>query len=410
VLGGKRVNLLKRWAGLMIPVIIVALNTMLAFAAPGDIADDSQNADGLQGSDSARGDESFKNFPSFIEGNRFLKDNFRVMATDGEYIWAVGDPDRRGLYKSDDYGDTWQEVYVFDKEIQGMHFTKKGSMLVSVSTDRWAYKGDGQLFRSQDGGKSFEHVLDFESGVATSWNMASDDEGYVYASEYGYKRLPDNSRRIYRSKDDGWSWEIIYSPEEQDQYHNHIIIIDNKNPNIIYQSVGDFHNASIIKSTDRGKTWKTIAKGYHPTSAVQFDDYIVLGLDSSPYCGIAILNKQNDTIENTFILPEGYGGSVYDMLYVNDVIYAGFLSYAGYEWDGTIFISKDKGRTWEKLANWPKFPEQAVGFLKFTALGDYGFIAVTMPVMGYGNDGYYRGTVRFPLIQAPQQIEAENWR
>jgi len=395
-------NLLKKFAGFVVSVII-AFNAMSAFAAADYNAD---SADAVQDSKSIQ-DESFAGFPEFIQGRTFLKDNFRVMAADDDHIWAVGDPDRKGLYKSKDYGDTWEKVYEFSKEIQGIHFTKHGSLLVSISTDRWACEEDGQLFRSRDKGVSFELVLDFKSGVATSWNMASDDRGFVYVSEYGYKRLPNNSRRIYRSKDDGLTWELIYSPEEQDQYHNHIVVIDNQNSDIIYQSVGDYHNACIMKSTDGGNTWKVIVRGYHPTSAVQFDDYIVWGLDSSPYCGIAILDKKSDIIENTFILPEGYGGSVYDMLYANDVIYAGFLSYAGYEWDGTIFISKDKGKTWEKYANWPKTPEQAIGFLKFTALGDYGFIAVTLPVEGYGSDGYYRGTVRFPLIQE-EQSEVEN--
>ena len=326
----------------------------------------------------------------------------RVMAVDDVYLWAgSGDNswETNTLYRSDDFGDTWIKTAKFDKTIESVHITYDNTILVSLSKGRWLKEANSEILVSKDGGDSFQSVLALKSGAAYTWNIASDDEGYIFVSEYGYKSLPNNSRRIYRSKDGGLNWEIVYEPKETQGYHNHIIHIDQNDKNIIYQVIGDDVKA-ILKSTDRGDTWKKMISGtYHPTSVIQIENDLLWGLDCAPKSGIIKYNTSSKKLGFAFQTPKPYGGSIYDMMYVNDIIYAGFLSYSepSNHWDGSIFISRDKGKTWENFCIWPKYQNMGVGIYKFSHQGDYGYIWGVFP-LDEGGTCYY-GTLRFKLIK-----------
>lgn len=353
--------------------------------------------------DKAHGSETLSQ-PEFATEYDLLDFGINVMAADDDHIWASGDYGRV-LYKSRDYGDTWKMVKIFDKKIKAIHITSEDILLVSISDGRWLEDCNSQILRSDNGGKSFKKVLDLESGAALAWNIASDEDGYIFISEYGYKSLPDNSRRIYRSSDSGLNWKKVYEPKEAEGYHNHVISIDENNNNIIYQVIGD-DDKKILESRDRGDTWKQILHGYHPTSQLQFGDNILWGLDGAPESGIIRYNTKTEKLDYSFKTPSPLKGSIYDMLYVNDIIYAGLLSYSGPDddWDGSIFISRDQGLTWENFAIWPKYNEDSgIGFYKFTSQGDYGFIHAELPVIKNGKIENYRGTLRFKLLNIPKK-------
>ncbi len=339
--------------------------------------------------------------PYFATEYTLLEPYMKVMEADKKYLWAAGGITEKEfmkiLYRSVDYGDTWEKVYQFDTRIEGMHVTYNNVLIISTSKDRWDKAANGELWRSDNQGKDFHRVLKLESGAASNWNITSDTEGYIFVSEYGYKSLPNNARRIYRSKDHGLTWEKIYEPEEVQGYHNHVITIDQENNNTIYQVIGD-NVKKIIMSTDRGNTWEEILSGYHPTSALQIDQYMLWGLDNLPYSGIIRYDLETGDHDYSLITPKPYRGSIYDMLYVNNIIYAGLLSYAEDSWDGSIFISKDKGETWDLFATWPKISNMGIGFYEFTTIGDYGYIWVTLPMMKDGIKESYQGTLRFKLV------------
>lgn len=329
----------------------------------------------------------------------FLDYGIKVMAANEKYLWAAGNEDMSTLYRSSDYGDTWEKVHTFEATIQGMHITPSGVFLVSTSNNRWKKECKGKLWRSEDNGQTFNLSLELNAGAAINWNIASDSEGFVFVSEYGYKDKPNNARHIYRSKDSGITWDIVYAPEETEGYHNHVIIINKNDSNTIYQSIGD-NVKGVIKSTDRGQTWEKIMSGIHPTSALQIDNNIFWGLDNWPKSGILKYNLDDESVNYSFIAPKPFSGSIYDMMYANGVIYAGLLSYEYNDWDGSIFTSKNKGLTWELFAKCPKYQNTGVGFYKFTTLGDYGFVWVSLPIKTKNNLHKYQGTIRFKLVES----------
>ena len=325
-----------------------------------------------------------------------LEPYMKIMAADDEFLWAAGGTDdllMKILYKSSDYGETWDIVHIFKKTIEGIHISPKDVLLVSVSDDRASRSANCEIWRSTTGGSYFLKVLELKSGVATNWNFASDNEGYIFISEYGIK-IEDNARRIYRSNDNGATFHIVYNPEPILGYHNHVIKIDEKNPNIIYQSIGDDSKA-IIMSLDRGNTWDTINEGYHPTSVVQIDDIMLWGLDNYPCSGIIRHDLDSNKVDYSLITPKPFGGSIYDMIYVDGVIYAGLMAYDYDNWDGSIFTSLDKGLNWEEYIVIKRSEDIGVGIYSMVSQGDYIFAWVSMPIEVDGVVGKYQGSIKF---------------
>ncbi len=333
----------------------------------------------------------------------FLKQSVQVLASDDDYLWAVAGNEKDGyakvLYRSSDLGESYEKVYVFKKRIEGIHISPQGVIFVSISDGRWEKNAGCEIFRSDNQGKSFKRVLKLKSGAAINWNFASDEDGYVFISEYGYKELPNNARRIYRSKDSGLSFQIVYEPKEVFHSHNHVIQIDKDNKNIIYQSVGDIHK-QVLVSYNRGDSWQKLIHDINPTALVQVGDKMLFGLDNHPRSGIMAYDKKTKKLGYSFMTPPPYKGSIYDILYEGDILYAGLMSYSqkDHTWPGTMFISRDRGKNWENALIWPKITEKSgIGFYNMVAKDGYGFINCMLPMYVRGEPGHYTGTVRFKL-------------
>lgn len=323
----------------------------------------------------------------------------KIMEADEEYLWAAGGSEEefmRILYRSDDYGDSWSIVHIFNKTIEGIHISPNDNIFVSISNDRRGQDANCEIWRSTTKGSWFLKVLELESGVATNWNFASDKDGYVFISEYGHKD-EDNARRIYRSSDNGTNFQVIYNPEPMQGYHNHIINIDMRDSNIIYQSIGD-DIKGIIMSTDRGNTWSTIIEGFHPTSALQIDNMILWGLDNYPYSGIIRYDLVTNKVDYSLITPKPFSGSIYDMLYIDNTIYSGMMAYDYDNWDGSIFISRDEGLTWENYLTISRNGHIGVGIYNLVSQGDYIFAWVSMPIEVDGIVEKYQGSIRFKKV------------
>jgi photosystem II stability/assembly factor-like uncharacterized protein len=107
---------------------------------------------------------------------------------------------------------------------------------------------DGDLFRSKDGGKSWEIAADLHGKSLRALSMAGSDSRILVAGALD---------GIYRSRDGGRAWERI-SPENHAEIRNiESIAIDPANPEVIY--AGTWHLP--WKTDDGGKSWNSIKKG-----------------------------------------------------------------------------------------------------------------------------------------------------
>lgn len=107
---------------------------------------------------------------------------------------------------------------------------------------------DGELYRSKDGGKSWEIVPDLHGKSLRALSIAASDPKVLVVGALD---------GIYRSRNGGHDWERI-SPENHAEIKNvESVAIDPVNPEVIY--AGTWHLP--WKTEDGGKTWHNIKKG-----------------------------------------------------------------------------------------------------------------------------------------------------
>lgn len=107
---------------------------------------------------------------------------------------------------------------------------------------------DGEIFRSKDGGRSWDIVADMHGKSVRALALAPSNPGVLVAGTLD---------GIYRSRDGGENWERI-SPEKHAEIKNvESVAIDPLNPQVIY--AGTWHLP--WKTEDGGRTWHNIKKG-----------------------------------------------------------------------------------------------------------------------------------------------------
>jgi photosystem II stability/assembly factor-like uncharacterized protein len=185
------------------------------------------------------------------------------------------DPDRiflgtsaGNLYLSTDNGASWSRFARPDKYGEmvldhiAMDPTDSRNMFVAAWNAQLP-NSDGDLFRSKDGGKSWEIVADLHGKSLRALSIAAANPKILVVGALD---------GIYRSRDGGHAWERI-SPENHAEIKNiESIAIDPVNPEVIY--AGTWHLP--WKTEDGGKTWHSIRKG-----VIEDSDVFSIVLDPS---------------------------------------------------------------------------------------------------------------------------------
>jgi photosystem II stability/assembly factor-like uncharacterized protein len=106
----------------------------------------------------------------------------------------------------------------------------------------------GDLFRSRDGGKTWEPLLGMHGKSIRALAMAASDSRVLVAGALD---------GVYRSLDGGDSWQRISASHQSEIKNIESIAVDPKDPNIAY--AGTWHLA--WKTDDGGANWRQIDKG-----------------------------------------------------------------------------------------------------------------------------------------------------
>jgi photosystem II stability/assembly factor-like uncharacterized protein len=170
------------------------------------------------------------------------------------------DPDRiflgtsaGNLYLSTDKGASWSRFARPGNSAQMVldHIVIDPADSRNIFVAAWNAQlpsSDGDLYRSKDGGKSWEIVPDLHGKSLRALSIAASDPKILAVGALD---------GIYRSRNGGHDWERI-SPENHAEIKNvESIAIDPTNPDVIY--AGTWHLP--WKTEDGGKTWHNIKKG-----------------------------------------------------------------------------------------------------------------------------------------------------
>ena len=181
-----------------------------------------------------------------------------------------------GVWKTENSGTTWRPI--FDKydsySIGALAIDPNNHLVIWVGTgenngQRSVGYGDG-VYRSVDGGASFRKVGLEDSEHIGMIRVRPDDSNIVYVAAQGPLWAEGADRGLYRTTDGGETWERILEIDEHTGVSE--VHLDPRNPDVIYAvawqrrrhqwTMIDGGPASgIHKSTDGGATWREINRG-----------------------------------------------------------------------------------------------------------------------------------------------------
>ncbi|MBV8570532.1 MAG: glycoside hydrolase [Acidobacteriaceae bacterium] len=188
------------------------------------------------------------------------------------YIGAVNG----GVWKSDDYGRTWDPI--FDHEPTG----SVGAIAVAPDPNI-VYVGSGEglqrpdlstgdgIYKSSDAGKTWTHLGLREGQQIAHIAVDPHDSNRLFAAVLGHPYGPNSERGVFRSTDGGQTFEKVLYKDENTGAND--VEIDPANPKVVYACLwesrqGPWENAEwsgtgggIFKSTDGGTTWNKLGKG-----------------------------------------------------------------------------------------------------------------------------------------------------
>ncbi len=187
-----------------------------------------------------------------------------------------------GVYKSTDGGDSWTNMGLGDSRHIGrirLHPDNPDVVYVAAMGHLWGPNDERGLYRSQDGGATWQHVLqvDEDTGVVDVILDPSDPR-IVYAASYQRRRRPwgfhggGPGSALWKSVDGGDSWTRLTNAGLDNGLPTGDIgrigiDVYAGNPNIVYVAVeqGERFNAStayeqreagIYRSEDKGESWE----------------------------------------------------------------------------------------------------------------------------------------------------------
>lgn len=221
--------------------------------------------------------------PIFQNESTFAIGDLTIAPSDSNTIW-VGTGEchlsrtsyaGNGVYRSIDAGETWTHMGLEETaHIGKIVIDPKNKDVVYVAAmGRKDTGGQRGLFKTSDGGKSFEHILKAEPQVAfVDLVLDPFDNTRLYAA--GWDRSGRDRGGVFLSEDAGKTWRRLGGGLLQQSVDRIAIDVASSQEGVVYALMADRstpelakrRNASILfRSDDGGETWNRTNEGYVPT-------------------------------------------------------------------------------------------------------------------------------------------------
>src|SRR5690348_18142710 len=185
--------------------------------------------------------------------------------------------DNGGVWRSTDYGSTWHPL--FDDQSTG----SIGAIAVAPSDPNVIYVGSGAgiirpdlatgngVYKSTDGGRTWENLGLHDTQMIAMIAVDPRDPNRFFVAALGHPYGPNEERGIFRSTDGGKSFQKVLYKDEYTSGND--VRIDPANPNIVYATLWQQQQSfiegqgfggpgnGIFKSVDGGTTWNQLTNG-----------------------------------------------------------------------------------------------------------------------------------------------------
>lgn len=182
-----------------------------------------------------------------------------------------------GVYKSLDGGKTWKNVGLKKSEHIGkivIHPQNSNIVYVAAQGPLWGPGGDRGLYKTTDGGATWEQVLNIsENTGVTDVVMDPRNPDVLYCASYQRRRHvwtlinggPEAA--IYKTTDGGKTWEKLKNGLPSGDLGRIGLGISPANPDYIYAIIeGNEGKGGIYRSTDRGASWEKRNSWFSPSA------------------------------------------------------------------------------------------------------------------------------------------------
>jgi photosystem II stability/assembly factor-like uncharacterized protein len=190
-----------------------------------------------------------------------------------EYFVAVASGN---IWKTSNAGTTWEPVF----DNYGSYSTGCLAMDPENSSVVWAGTGENNhqralgygdgVYKTIDGGKSWKNMGLKDSRQIGMIAIDPRNTNVVYVAAEGSVWGPGGERGLYKTTDGGKTWNKVLDISENTGVNN--VILDPRNPDVLYATseqrrrhvftkIGGGPESAIYKSTDAGATWEKLTSG-----------------------------------------------------------------------------------------------------------------------------------------------------
>jgi photosystem II stability/assembly factor-like uncharacterized protein len=265
-----------------------------------------------------------------------------------------------GVYKSTDGGQSFHRVGLENSEHIGkilIHPQDGNTVYVAAQGPLWKSGGDRGLFKTTDGGKKWNKILDISENTGINEVlMDPHDPNLLYASAYQRRRHtwvlinggPESG--LHKSADGGATWKPINRGLPSVDKGRIGMAISPINSEVVYALVEAAEGQSgFYRSSDRGETWQKTSS-YASTSPQYYQEIVACPHKFDRIYSLDTFMQVSEDGGNTFTNLGEADKHVDNHALVIDPQDADHLLIGC---DGGVYESWDRGRTYDFKANLP---------------------------------------------------------
>lgn len=329
-----------------------------------------------------------------------------------ETIWVgTGESNMRnsvaigqGIYKTTDAGRNWTRMGLENSEHIAkivLHPTDANTLFVAVPGKLWSDSPDRGLYKTSDGGKTWEKILytDEKTGCADII-MDPRNPDVLLASMWQFRRTPYSfvsggpGSALYKSTDGGKTWRKLSNGLPSGEFGRIALALAPSAPDNMLAIV-ESEKTSLLISADGGESWKYQSANSNVTARpFYFSTLVVDPKDPKRVYRPAFSFSTSTDGGYSFSEASNAGGWVHSdhhALWINP----NNTSHLYLGTDGGVYMSLDQGVTWTHLNTLPVSQFYHVQIDQKSPYRVYG---------GLQDNGSWRGP-----SQSPSGIENRDW-
>ncbi len=271
-----------------------------------------------------------------------------------------------GLYRSEDYGQTWAHVHQYVHYVMGLHFDP------SVADRLWAVTDD-RLMRSEDAGANWTEVL--QRYHFHGFALHPDEPDTLLLGSVADGEWADTAMHVLRSDDGGSTWADssagLPDTAPESDASAHTLVRWPGAPEVVL--LGTYKGGGVSHQTGAGAgLWRSIDGGGSWTqAALDVDDvaFLVAAGDRVWAATGSGLWGSGD-LGVSWAQAEGPEGGILSVAFQGSVGLA-------FGQDGRLWASEDTGATWvERDASLPRNPSSNLAQVSLSVDGAVGYVTV----------------------------------